>query len=182
MTKKPSVSSAMLNLLLERETASKGRKARVVFVQREDGQKMRVRMTVPERPAKLSKTIFTPRLRMADGTLEELPPADTKPGVTQEGRRSRRLSVAPSEPVSFLQAIQEPIVNRPLSGIAELGEMVRYARVAMGMNQSEFANHAGVGRRFLSELESGKPSAEFDKALACARVAGIDLFARMRRS
>ncbi|OZA17669.1 MAG: hypothetical protein B7X90_14215 [Novosphingobium sp. 17-62-19] len=68
-----------------------------------------------------------------------------------------------------------------LTSIAELGRMVRDVRKAMKMNQAEFAAHAGVGRRFVSELEGGKPSLEFDKVLACASAAGVDLFAKKRR-
>lgn len=72
--------------------------------------------------------------------------------------------------------------RNPLKSIAELGLMVRDARKAMKMNQAEFAAHAGVGRRFVSELEGGKPSLEFDKVLACAGAAGVDLFAKKRRA
>lgn len=72
--------------------------------------------------------------------------------------------------------------RRPLRSTAELGLMVRDARKAMKMNQAEFAAHAGVGRRFVSELEGGKPSLEFDKVVACAGAAGIDLFAKPRRA
>jgi len=67
-----------------------------------------------------------------------------------------------------------------LQSIAELGKIVRKARKAMKMNQAEFAAHAGVGRRFVSELESGKPSLEFNKVLACAAAAGIDLVVKGR--
>lgn len=70
--------------------------------------------------------------------------------------------------------------RNPLTSISELGMLVRAARKAMKMNQTEFAAHAGVGRRFVSELESGKPSLEFDKVLGCAAAAGIDLFAKKR--
>jgi len=73
-------------------------------------------------------------------------------------------------------------VRNPLKSIADLGLMVRDARKAMKMNQAEFAAHAGVGRRFVSELERGKPSLEFDKVLACAGAAGVDLFATKRRA
>lgn len=69
-----------------------------------------------------------------------------------------------------------------LTSIADLGRMVRDARKAMKMNQTEFAAHAGVGRRFVSEIESGKPSLEFDKVLACAAAAGVDLVASKRRA
>ncbi len=63
---------------------------------------------------------------------------------------------------------------------ADIGPLIRDTRKSMDMTQSDFAAHAGVGRRFLSELESGKPTLEFDKVMACAEAAGIDLFARPR--
>ncbi len=68
-----------------------------------------------------------------------------------------------------------------IENAADLGLLVRQARKAMRMTQSIFAAHAGVGRRFVSELERGKPNLEFNKALACANAAGIDLLARARR-
>lgn len=81
-------------------------------------------------------------------------------------------------------AISEAVgaIREPLKSIADLGLLVRDARKAMKMNQAEFAAHAGVGRRFVSELEGGKPSLEFDKVLACAGAAGVDLFATRRRA
>lgn len=69
----------------------------------------------------------------------------------------------------------------PVASIADLAPLIRKSRKAMKMNQQQFADAAGVGRRFLSELENGKPSLEFDKVLACALAAGIDIFAKPRR-
>ena len=70
----------------------------------------------------------------------------------------------------------------PIRTVSDLGAMVRKARKAMKLNQTEFAAHAGVGRRFVSELESGKGSLEFDKVIVCALAAGIDISARSRAS
>ncbi len=67
-----------------------------------------------------------------------------------------------------------------LSSSADLGSLVRRARKRMKMSQQQFADAAGVGRRFLSELENGKPSLEFDKVLKCALGAGIDILAKPR--
>ena len=64
----------------------------------------------------------------------------------------------------------------------DLGSLIRKARKAMRMTQSDFSAHAGVGRRFLSELEGGKPSLEFDKVMACAEAAGVEIFSRTRNS
>lgn len=71
--------------------------------------------------------------------------------------------------------------HQSLTSSADLAPIIRKARKAMKMNQQEFADAAGVGRRFLSELENGKPSLEFDKVLACALAAGIDIIAKPRR-
>lgn len=61
-----------------------------------------------------------------------------------------------------------------------LGMLVRRARETRHLSQQSFADLAGVGRRFLSELENGKPTLELGKVLKVARTAGIELFARQR--
>ncbi len=71
--------------------------------------------------------------------------------------------------------------TEPVTSAADLAPLVRKARKDMKMNQQAFADAAGVGRRFLSELENGKPSLEFDKVLACTLAAGIDIIAKPRR-
>ena len=48
------------------------------------------------------------------------------------------------------------------------------------MSQANFADLAGVGRRFLSELEAGKPTLEIGKVLLVLTAAGIELVARDR--
>lgn len=50
-----------------------------------------------------------------------------------------------------------------------LADFVRDRRRAHGMNQADLALLAGVGRRFVSELEAGKPTlqlAKVDRVLA----------------
>lgn len=68
-----------------------------------------------------------------------------------------------------------------LNSSADLAPIIRAVRKRMGMTQQQFADAAGVGRRFLSELENGKPSLEFDKVIKCALGAGIDIYAKPRR-
>jgi y4mF family transcriptional regulator len=62
----------------------------------------------------------------------------------------------------------------------DLGHLVRKAREAKGLTQQEFADLTGVGRRFISELENGKPTIEFGKALKVALGAGISIHGRQR--
>lgn len=44
--------------------------------------------------------------------------------------------------------------------------MIRETRCAQGLRQDQLAGAAGVGVRFLSELERGKATARLGKALA----------------
>lgn len=76
---------------------------------------------------------------------------------------------------------KEPLVKQAqISTPADLGMMVREARTARNLTQQQFADLAGVGRRFLSECEKGKPRLEFGKVLQVAAAAGIDLVAKRR--
>ncbi|ACL93946.3 transcriptional regulator [Caulobacter vibrioides] len=58
---------------------------------------------------------------------------------------------------------------------AALGAQVRRARRAMGLRQDELAAAAGVGLRFLVELERGKPTVQLGKVLDVLAAAGLDL-------
>lgn len=62
----------------------------------------------------------------------------------------------------------------------DAGVMVRDARKQMKYSQQRLADLAGVGRRFISELEGGKPTLEFDRVAKVCAACGIDLFARLR--
>lgn len=54
----------------------------------------------------------------------------------------------------------------------ELGRIIRAARRAQGLRQDQLAGAAGVGVRFLSELERGKATARVGKALAVLEALG----------
>ena len=60
----------------------------------------------------------------------------------------------------------------------ELGLLVRKARERRNQSQQSFADLAGVGRRFVSELENGKATLELGKVLKVMRAAGISIFAQ----
>ena len=55
----------------------------------------------------------------------------------------------------------------------ELGRIVREVRLAQGLRQDQLAAAAGVGVRFLIELEQGKPTARLGKALDVLRALGL---------
>lgn len=54
----------------------------------------------------------------------------------------------------------------------ELGRIIRAARREQGLRQDQLAGAAGVGVRFLSELERGKETARVGKALAVLAALG----------
>ncbi len=58
---------------------------------------------------------------------------------------------------------------------AEIGRIVRAARRAQGLRQDQLAGAAGVGVRFLSELERGKPTVRLEKMLAVLDTLGCTL-------
>lgn len=65
--------------------------------------------------------------------------------------------------------------DRQIGSVADIGDRVRVARKGMGMTQQRFADLAGVGRRFLIELEHGKPGLEIGRVLVVCKAAGIRL-------
>jgi HTH-type transcriptional regulator/antitoxin HipB len=64
--------------------------------------------------------------------------------------------------------------------VAQIGAAIRLKRRAIGMRQAELAALAGVGARFLSEIENGKPSAQIGRVLQVLRRLGLDLSIRPR--
>ncbi len=57
----------------------------------------------------------------------------------------------------------------------QLGRLVRHQRKAQGATQAEFAALCGVGVRFISELENGKPTLELGKVLQVLHCLGLEL-------
>jgi len=69
-----------------------------------------------------------------------------------------------------------PIGNMQIvSSPADIGILVRRVRKAAGLRQDDLAGLAGVGTRFLIELEAGKPTVRLDKLLAVLATLGIAL-------
>lgn len=59
--------------------------------------------------------------------------------------------------------------------VERIGTIVRQTRMAQGLRQDQLAAAAGVGLRFLVELERGKPTVRLDKVLAVLRALGCRL-------
>ena len=58
---------------------------------------------------------------------------------------------------------------------AEIGDIVRNTRKAAGLRQDELAGAAGVGLRFIVDLEAGKPTAQIGKTLQVLAALGCSI-------
>ncbi len=74
----------------------------------------------------------------------------------------------------------QPGTTELITSPEDLGALIRGARKRSGLTQQEFADLCGVGRRFLSESEAGKPRLELGKVLQVLKAAGIDLYGTPR--
>ncbi len=57
----------------------------------------------------------------------------------------------------------------------ELGAALKAARIARGLRLEDLALAAGVGRRFVGELERGKPTARLAETLRVAQALGVSI-------
>lgn len=68
--------------------------------------------------------------------------------------------------------------EHPIGSTEELGAALRRSRKALGLTQAELALAAGVGLRFVGEVEAGKPSAQLGRVMQLIEVLGGSLVLR----
>jgi len=105
------------------------------------------------------------RLRIA-------PAATERPATTISARPAR--SFASGAP-SLNPPDPEALVS--VRTLDQLSDIVRRARRRQGLTQAGLAHAAGTGRRFVSDVEAGKPTVEFERLMKLCRSLGIRLFA-----
>ncbi len=77
------------------------------------------------------------------------------------------------EPMILSRSVK--IMTRRNLTAAEIGEIVRATRKAAGLRQDELAGAAGVGLRFIVDLEAGKSTAQIGKTLQVLTALGCSL-------
>src|SRR6187551_2804392 len=71
---------------------------------------------------------------------------------------------------------KDSAVNRRASEAAfAFGALIRSRRKVLKMRQDQLALATGVGRRFVIDLEAGKPSCQLGRSLLVAKALGLDL-------
>src|SRR6202040_4040106 len=73
-------------------------------------------------------------------------------------------------------ANESALERRTSDAASAFGSLIRSRRKAMKMRQDQLALASGVGRRFLIELEAGKPSCQLGRSLLVAEALGLRLF------
>ena len=62
-----------------------------------------------------------------------------------------------------------------VSDPSALGHIIRETRRALGLTQPKLALSAGVGVRFLVDIEKGKPTAQIGKIMRVLAALGIEM-------
>jgi y4mF family transcriptional regulator len=70
---------------------------------------------------------------------------------------------------------ESTVAHGALETALSFGSMVRNRRKALNMRQDQLALVAGVGRRFVIDLEAGKPSCQLGRSLLVAEALGLKL-------
>lgn len=165
--KSPPKDAATLARLLAQSPT--GQELREAIVQKEPSNKEGATVSIPSMSTRIRGAFNSGSLPMAT-VIDSTRIVAAKPGQLPHPTSVVRL---PS-PIAPTHAAQD------IHTAADLGRLVKKAREEKGLTQQEFADLTGVGRRFVSELENGKPTVEFGKALKVALGAGISLQGRQR--
>jgi HTH-type transcriptional regulator/antitoxin HipB len=57
----------------------------------------------------------------------------------------------------------------------ELGLIIKNYRKSLGLTQAEVALSCGLGMRFISDLENGKPTCQIEKSLLVIQTLGLKI-------
>jgi transcriptional regulator with XRE-family HTH domain len=68
---------------------------------------------------------------------------------------------------------ESTIDRRATEQASVFGSLIRSRRKALKMRQDQLALATGVGRRFLIDLEAGKPSCQLGRSLLVAKALGL---------
>lgn len=66
----------------------------------------------------------------------------------------------------------------PLKTAADFGSLIRSRRKARGLGQAELAEMAGVSRRWLNQVEAGKPGASLSLVLNTLKALDVQIEVR----
>jgi transcriptional regulator with XRE-family HTH domain len=75
--------------------------------------------------------------------------------------------------VTIMRNDESTLGRTALEMAGAFGSLIRARRQALNMTQDQLALATGVGRRFLIDLEAGKPSCQLGRSLLVANALGL---------
>ncbi|MDY0978256.1 type II toxin-antitoxin system Y4mF family antitoxin [Massilia sp. CFBP9012] len=67
-----------------------------------------------------------------------------------------------------------------ITSVRELGKLIRQTRKAQKMTQEDVSGLAGLGNRFIIDLEHGKETVQAQKVIDVLNLLGLELIIRKR--
>jgi HTH-type transcriptional regulator/antitoxin HipB len=85
-------------------------------------------------------------------------------------------------PIDYIRRSRSysPLIEHVADNPSAFGAVVRERRRQMGITQAQLADVAGVSRKAVIDIESGKPTAQWQIALSLARSLGLNVIVRPR--
>jgi len=71
-------------------------------------------------------------------------------------------------------------MEKLIQNTQDIGALIREARDNAKLTQAKFAALCGVGTRFISDIENGKPTAQLDKTLLVLKALGLSVIIKPR--
>lgn len=117
-----------------------------------------------------------PAVPVADRDAPAPAPADPQP---EQGKAEQAKHYTAANDQADTAPVNDDarITVAAITAVEKLGKAIRLGRVSKHMTQQEVATAAGVGRRFIVELESGKGKSEIGRIFAVCQVVGVTLTA-----
>ncbi len=91
-------------------------------------------------------------------------------------KRSKPAGSLPKVKTRPRESAESNVERAARENALRFGKLVRERREALGMRQDDLALATGVGRRFVIELEAGKPGCQLGKSLVVATAVGLRPF------
>lgn len=66
--------------------------------------------------------------------------------------------------------------NNKLEDMKSIGDLIKNTRKSQGLTQEELAGISGTGRRFISDVENGKPNVQIGKLLLVIAALGLGVY------
>ena len=76
--------------------------------------------------------------------------------------------------------LDTPSALSVVRSVAEIGDLIAATRRAQGLTQGDVAGLAGLGNRFLVDLEHGKATIQAQKMLEVLALLGLELVVRKK--